>query len=116
MNKDNKVLVKETQAVLYNGPLPTSNEFAGYEKAFPGAAERILAMAEKEALHRQEMEKDTNKKIYSINSWGQRFGFCSIILCIGAIVLSIVFNQPFSAIVPAIISLGGLIAVYSGKK
>ena len=47
MNKDNKVLVKETQSVLYNGPLPTSNEFAGYEKAFPGAAERILVMAEK---------------------------------------------------------------------
>ena len=33
---------------LYQGPLPPSSEFAGYEQAHHGAAERILAMAESE--------------------------------------------------------------------
>lgn len=38
------------------GPLPVSSEFAGYEQTLPGAAERILAMAEKEQSHRHEIE------------------------------------------------------------
>ncbi len=32
----------------YSGPLPRAEEFAAYEACIPGAADRILAMAEKE--------------------------------------------------------------------
>ncbi len=35
-----------------SGPLPVSSEFAGYEAAFKGAADRILTMAEREATER----------------------------------------------------------------
>jgi uncharacterized membrane protein len=40
----------------FSGPLPTPEYLADYEKACPGAAERILAMAERQSLHRQTME------------------------------------------------------------
>lgn len=33
-------------SVMYQGPLPTPEAFAGYNSVLPGAAERILSMAE----------------------------------------------------------------------
>lgn len=33
---------------LYQGPLPDAQELAAYERAFPGAADRILKMAERD--------------------------------------------------------------------
>lgn len=41
----------------YSGPLPMAKEYEGYELATPGAGLRILAMAESEQRHRQELEK-----------------------------------------------------------
>lgn len=34
------------------GPLPPAEEFAAYNQALPGSAERILSMAERQAAHR----------------------------------------------------------------
>jgi uncharacterized membrane protein len=45
---------RQPVSLSYEGLLPTSGEFAGYERALPGAAERILAQVEKEADHRRE--------------------------------------------------------------
>lgn len=39
------------------GPLPMPSSFGGYEKVLPGAAERILRMAEKEQDHRLQQEQ-----------------------------------------------------------
>lgn len=36
--------------------LPAPEELARYEKVVPGGAERILEMAEKQSMHRREME------------------------------------------------------------
>ena len=44
------------QLVQYSGPLPPAEELKAYEDAVPGAAERILAMAEKQSEHRQAAE------------------------------------------------------------
>lgn len=56
----------------YQGPLPTPAMLRGYEEVVRGGAERILAMAERQAAHRQAME-----------SRGQLFGFslaaCTIV-------------------------------------
>lgn len=42
----------------FSGPLPAPKDFEHYEKILPGAAERILSMAEREqdAAHKQEYE------------------------------------------------------------
>jgi uncharacterized membrane protein len=39
----------------YQGPLPPGGEFEHYERVHPGAAERILAMAEREQARRHSM-------------------------------------------------------------
>jgi hypothetical protein len=41
----------------YSGPLPRPDDFAAYERVLPGAADRILKMAENQAGHRQALER-----------------------------------------------------------
>ena len=41
----------------YSGPLPSPDMLTQYNAAFGECAERIVAMAEKQAAHRQEIEK-----------------------------------------------------------
>lgn len=40
----------------FQGPIPPPAVLEGYERVVPGAAERILRMAEQEALHRRALE------------------------------------------------------------
>jgi len=40
----------------YSGPLPSPEAFEKYDLVLPGAAERILSMAERQATHRQSLE------------------------------------------------------------
>jgi uncharacterized membrane protein len=40
----------------YSGPLPLPQQLQGYEEIVPGAADRIIRMAEKQSAHRIEIE------------------------------------------------------------
>ena len=50
-------VVAEVIRSEFSGPIPPPNIIKGYEEVLPGSADRILAMAEKQSNHRQEMEK-----------------------------------------------------------
>src|SRR5258708_6290391 len=53
-----RAIVREVKTELhYSGPLPPPEMLVGYNDAFPGCAERIVAMAERQSQHRQDMEK-----------------------------------------------------------
>ncbi|MFD1548208.1 DUF2335 domain-containing protein [Levilactobacillus fuyuanensis] len=41
---------------LFSGPLPSPDQFLKYNQVLPGAADRILTMAEKQMAHRQSIE------------------------------------------------------------
>ncbi|WP_372000981.1 DUF2335 domain-containing protein [Tistrella mobilis] len=43
---------------MFSGPLPPPALFAHYEDVLPGAAERILALTEREQAHRHRFEAD----------------------------------------------------------
>ncbi len=101
---------------MYSGPLPSAEEFARYEAVQPGTAERILAMAEKEASHRHELEKTAVRSTAKLNFTGQIFGFIVALLSLGAVFVSIFLNRPLGAIVPAVTALIGLISVFTGRK
>ncbi|MDD3468421.1 MAG: DUF2335 domain-containing protein [Thermoguttaceae bacterium] len=82
--------VKITQVQQYVGPLPPASELGVYEQILPGAAERILAMAEREQSHRHqredlerqnEMEVTRGKITYTFRGQCLSFGF--IVLLVG---------------------------------
>lgn len=43
--------------VEYQGPIPPAEQLRGYEDVCPGAADRIIRMAEEQAAHRQNIER-----------------------------------------------------------
>jgi uncharacterized membrane protein len=102
--------------VSYSAPLPTSREFAGYEQALPGAADRILTMAEKEAEYRRENQKKLVNASVKYSGRGQIFALAISVLSLAAVGLSIYFSQPIASIAPTIIAITGLASIFIGKK
>jgi uncharacterized membrane protein len=49
--------VQTTTTVSYSGQIPPPGMLQGYEDVLPGAADRILKMAEEQAKHRQSLER-----------------------------------------------------------
>jgi uncharacterized membrane protein len=112
MSDKNQVQVAASQSLMYSGPLPTSEEFHGYEQALPGAADRILKIAEKESEHRHGIEKDELK----IKKRGQVFALIIAILAIIGVGLSIYFSAPLASIAPTIIAITGLSSIFTNKN
>jgi len=106
----------QQQSLMYVGPLPPSNEFSGYEKALPGAADRILALTEQESEHRRKNEDKIVQHSIKISKLGVFFAFIIALASLGLIFFSILKGEPLAAIVPAVIALTSLAAVFIGKK
>ncbi len=73
-NKPSQRIEKRFTAVAtsFSGPLPPPNILEGYEKIIPGAADRIITMAEKQSNHRQSLENiiiRSNTRNESIGMW-----------------------------------------------
>jgi uncharacterized membrane protein len=113
MNNKNQPQNQSRQmAMSYSGPLPPANQFAEYERTLPGAADRILALTEKEMEHRHQNEDVIVKKSMSLGGKGQIFAFIISFISMGVILVSILKNQPIAAIAPTIIALTGLSSVF----
>ena len=78
----------------FSGPLPPPEALERYNQILPGAAERIIAMAESQHSHRQELEKHVIKSNVSAQKLGTMLGF----------------------IVSMTVILGGMFLVYEGKS
>lgn len=101
-----------SQQITITGPLPAAGEFEKYERTLNGAANRILTMAEKEAEYRHKLD-ETSLNLFSR---GQIFAFVLSLLSIGAVGMSIAFEQPVAAIAPTITAITGLAAVFFNRK
>ncbi len=71
------------QQTKFNGPLPSPEMMKQYEGILPGAADRIVTMAEKQSEHRQEMEKIVTKAETRDSLLGVLSGFLLGVLMIG---------------------------------
>lgn len=87
----------------YEGPLPPQKQFDGYEKVLPGAADRILKMAESNNTTRNSIDYTLSTNQDKRANRGQILGFIIAIL----IIISVVACSYFGAIVPAAV-LGGV--------
>ncbi len=78
------------QAASYEGPLPPPSLLTQYNQAVPDAAERILAMAEKQAAHRQDLESRALTGEQRRTTWGLVSAVFVTILSLGAATYAIV--------------------------
>jgi uncharacterized membrane protein len=105
-----------SQRVSYSGPLPPASEFAAYDKALPGTAERLVSMAEKQSEHRRKMDEKIVDKSLRLNSVGQIISFTISALALGAVCLCVVLSQPGASIAPAIIAIPSILSVIFNRK
>lgn len=92
----------------YSGPLPPPEALAKYDQIVPGAAERILQMAEKEMQHRHKNETHLSKSVTRTAIISIVFAFLSVI-----ILSSLVFYALYKSFdtVAASIAVGSIAAI-----
>jgi len=105
------------QEYLHRGPLPVPEQLAKYEATLPGAADRIIKMAETQALHRQSLEKATVQQQARNSMLGLIFGFLIGMTAIlsGAWVANAGYS--WEGLATSFAGLGSLVGVFVyGKK
>lgn len=104
---------------MHQGPLPPAQAMADYERVLPGAAERILLMAEREQSQRHETQKEQlnqNKQMVASymkqDTLGKWMGFIiAMSVLILACVMALLGHEGL-AVVLAGLDLVGLAAVF----
>lgn len=85
---------------MYSGPLPPADEIEAYERTCPGAADRIITMAEKSLDHRIANEKLIVSEETKQSGRGQILGFIlAIFFGIIALVLALTGHEILAGII-----------------
>lgn len=104
-------VVRRTQAFAWTGPLPPPDILKEYDHLVPGAAERILTMAERQSEHRRSIEKVVINSGARNQNLGVVFGFiiALVVLVLAGYALYEGRSQTGTAIVVVtILSLAGV--------
>jgi uncharacterized membrane protein len=112
-NEEVKQVVSQViQEIQFSGPIPPPNIISGYEKILPGAADRILAMAEKQSEHRQEMEKKMVEAESRDGLLGIICGFTLGVGCIAAaIIMTVTYPESVGVISGAVLGGTGVVSI-----
>lgn len=90
-----------------SGPLPSPADLKGYEDVLPGAAERIMQMAESESGHRRTSDKDIIRAEVGAQTRGQWLGFVLAFSGMSGGLLAAVLGSPFIGSSVSVVSLAG---------
>jgi uncharacterized membrane protein len=97
-------LVQETQ--IHQGPIPSPQDFAAYERVLPGAADRILKMAETQATHRQGLERFAVQGDFFKAMMGTVLGYIAFAGAMAGAVFLLFNNKPIESLGTFIVALG----------
>ncbi len=101
---------RETR-ISFSGPVPPPEILQAYNKVIPDGAERILSMAERQSLHRQDLEKIIVKGNSRHQTWGV---FAAFLLSIFTIVVGVflIYNDKdasgLAIIITNLVALAGV--------
>lgn len=106
-------IVRQEVAMSFSGPLPPPEILKKYDEILPGAAERIIKMAEKQAEHRQLLEQQVIKSDIKNSKLGILCGFLIGIGGIsGGVIVAIFGKQPLFGGILSFASLAILAGVF----
>ena len=103
----------------HSGPLPAPETLGLYDQITPGAAERIISMAEEEAKSRRHNERTTIKHTLIIAYLGIIFAFISVIIVSSLVYYAIYksYEQTAAAIaVGCIAAVAGVFMFFRRSK
>ena len=106
-----RLAVQETVTIHHTDPLPPPETLLEYEQALPGLADRIVAMAERQASHRQNIEIEEQRSKHRLQKVGQACGIAIVL----ASLLLVYLEKPGAAAI-AIVALAALAGVFVFSK
>ncbi len=104
-----KVAVQQTS---FSGPIPHPDTLHGYDLIIPGAAERILAMAEADAKHQREIEMAALNAAKSEVRLGQWLGFIIGLAALGTSLTAIILDAEVVAGIIGGTTVVGLVSAF----
>lgn len=109
--------VQVSTTSIHTGPLPPAEMLADYDAILPGAADRILTMAEKQQNHRQAMESKVLDSHIERSSHGLYAGLVVALVGLGVSAYGLFLGYPWASTVLAGGILLSLVSVFVyGKK
>lgn len=85
------------QEERFSGPIAHPKHLREYEKIHPGAADRIIAMAEDALKHNRMMQEKALKADVEDTKDGRKYGFCALSLLIISALISGLFDHEYLA-------------------
>jgi len=105
-------LTQVTHQLLSAGPIPPPEILQHYEQILPGAAERILVMAEEDAKHEHALEKSVLHLASEEVKRGQLYGLIIGILAFVTSIIALALGSEKAAITLGGTTVIGLVAVF----
>ena len=105
-----------TQTTSFSGPLPPAAELQAYDNAVPGAAERIVRMAEGYAEHTRELEGMAMKLEGAARRRGQWLGALVVFAVLGSCLYALHLDKETFAIALGTGTVVALAAVFVAGK
>jgi uncharacterized membrane protein len=93
---------RETMEVIHNihsGPLPRPQDFEAYNRILPGAADRILTMAETQGAHRQLLERRALTADMIQQATGTILGYLAFFVSMIAAFILLYLDKPIEGLV-----------------
>lgn len=100
------------QSAHFSGPIPPPATLEKYNEIIPNGAERIMAMAQRQSAHRENLETKVIEADIAKQTRGSIFGFIiSLVVIIGGFVL-LEQGKKVEGLAAIIASLTSLVAVF----
>ena len=117
-NRQRSAVYAQTTLQQFSGPLPPPEILGSYEAVLPGSADRIITMAEKQQVHRENIETRVIAANIRQEQFGLAAGFILALTVISGSLLAIFNGKDIVGLVGIIGSVGSLatIFLYSRSK
>jgi len=113
INRVQKIIAEEH----FSGPLPHPKHLIDYDTILPGAAERILAMAEKAQAHSAEMDRLIVQAQIDDQKRGMNYGLAALLLILALAFIFGYWDRPITAGLFLTAAVIGSIPVFvNGRK
>ena len=96
----------------FSGPLPPPEILRKFDEVVPGAAERIIKMAEDQSIHRKELEKKVVDSDITRSKWGQILGFVIAIAGLAVSAIIVVYGNAIAGGIIGVGTLASLVGVF----
>lgn len=100
----------------HSGPLPAPEDLAHYDVICPGAADRIISMAESNMDHRQTMERTLIKSEYGLRTRGQWLAIAALVAMLFVIAFAFWLGQPLAAGILGSATLIAITGMFLGRE